>query len=539
MRGLRTLPEALADAAASGATVTFVDRGDDTVRSYADLQAAAQGVAVSLLAAGLRRGDLAALIVSDAEQFLTALFGASMAGIVPALVYPPLTTVDLPEYLASVARVLRAADARAVVTDAALASDFDALRATCPALDVVLAREALDAPPSAIAGQVGLDDIAFVQFTSGSTSLPKGVTLSHANVCANVMAVNGPDGLHTVATDVAVSWLPLYHDMGLVGMLFGALYTDSPAVLIPPHVFVKRPVEWLRAITKHRGTISFAPTFAYDLCVRRIKERDLEGLDLSSWRVAGCGAEPIHAPTLDAFAEKFAAVGFRPESLLASYGLAEHVVAATLSPVGRGLRTAHLGDEDLVGCGRPLAGHQLRIVDEFGRPAPDGAIGEVVLAGPSVMLGYYKQDALTAEAIRDGWLRTGDLGRAKDGELFVCGRAKDVIIANGRKFHPQDLEWALEAIDGLRRGKVVVFGVPQPGRADRVVVLVEAKAGDSTLALTTAIRGRIGDLFGLYVDDVACVPSGTITRTTSGKVQRGAARARYLETEGMQVRARN
>jgi len=539
MRGLQTLPEALCQAAGSGAGVTFCDRGEETFRSYADLLTSARRVAASLAAAGLRRRDLVAVVVSDAEPFLTTLFGASLLGIVPALIYPPLTTVDLPQYLESSARVLRAAGARALVADTALVAAFESLRPVVPTLDLVLARETLDAAPIETLAPVALDDVAFVQFTSGSTSLPKGVTLSHANLCANILAVGGPNGLHAGAGDVAVSWLPLYHDMGLVGMLLGALYAVSPAVLVPPHTFVRRPAEWLRAITKYRGTISFAPTFAYDLCVRRLKARDLDGLDLSSWRVAGCGAEPIHAPTLQAFAEKFAPVGFRASSLLASYGLAEHVVAATLSPVGRGLATARVGEDDLVGCGRPLADHQLRIADESGAPLPDGTIGEIVLAGPSVMLGYYNEDTLTRQTVRDGWLRTGDLGCLKDGELFVCGRAKDVIIANGRKFHPQDLEWALEALDGLRRGKIVVFGVAQPGRADRVVVLVEAKPSDSTPALTAAIRSRVGDWFGIYVDDVAYVPSGTITRTTSGKVQRHAARARYLETENVEVRARS
>src|SRR5581483_10509046 len=520
MDRLRTLPAILADAAAAGSGITFVDRGDERHRTYAEMLSAAQRVAAALRAAGLRRGDLAALVLSDAEEFLTTLFGASIAGIVPALVYPPLTTVDLPQYLDATGRVLRSAAARAVITDATLAPGFATLRATCPTLDIVLSRGDLDAEPAHDLGSASLDDIALVQFTSGSTSAPKGVTLTHRNVSANIAAVNGPHGLRTAHDDVAVSWLPLYHDMGLVGMCLGALHAGCPIVLMPPQTFVKRPAEWLRAITKYRGTISFSPTFGYELCVRRVKDRDLESLDLSSWRVAGCGAEPIHAPTLFGFADKFASVGFRAGSLLASYGLAEHVVAATMAPLGRGPRLETVADEDLVGCGRALPGHEVRIVDEAGEPVADGEVGEIVLAGPSVMLGYYRQDVLTAETIRDGWLHTGDLGCLSDGDLYVCGRAKDVIIANGRKFHPQDVEWALEDVEGVRRGHVVAFGVPEAGRADRIVVLIEAKGSASADRLTPAIRGRISDLFGIFVDEVVLAPAGTITRTTSGKVQR-------------------
>jgi len=531
MGELRTLPETLADAAATTNGVTFVDGGQETTRSYADLLESSRRVAGALAAAGLRRGDLVAVVLRDSETFLTALFGASIAGIVPALVYPPLTTVDLPQYFEGARRVLRSAGARGVVTDASLVGGFDSLRPACPTLQVVVAGDTLHSGTAVQHEPVSLDAIAFVQFTSGSTSAPKGVTLTHRNVAANVAAVNGPHGLGTAESDVAVSWLPLYHDMGLVGMLFGALHAGCRAVLIPPHAFVKRPIDWLRAITKFRGTISFAPTFAYDLCVRRVKGKDLEGLDLSSWRVAGCGAEPIHGPTLRAFADKFASAGFPAGSLLASYGLAEHVVAATLAPLSRTPRVESVGSDELVGCGKSLAGHQLRIVDEAGRPVPPGRVGEIVLAGPSVMLGYYRQDALTAETIREGWLHTGDLGCLIEGELFVCGRAKDVIIANGRKFHPQDLEWAVDDIDGVRRGRVVAFGVREVGRADRVIVLVEPKGTASSDAIAAAIRHRVSEMFGLYVDEVACAPAGTITRTTSGKLQRAAAKSRYERGE--------
>ncbi|HEV3139011.1 MAG TPA: AMP-binding protein, partial [Vicinamibacterales bacterium] len=312
MGALRTLPEAIAEAARTSNGYRFVGAAGadgEMLRSYADLERNACGFARALAHAGLRPGDCLALVLPDAEDFLTALFGASIAGVLPASLYSPATAGDLPRYFELTAGVLRTCAARAVVTTAALAPGFEALRGSCPALDLVLARETLDAAADAPAQNnvsPALDDIALIQFTSGSTSAPKGVVLTHANLCANIDAINGPAGMATTESDIAVSWLPLNHDMGLVGMALCALYTGRPAVLLPPSLFVRRPVEWLRAISRHRGTISFAPNFAYDLCVRRVKDNDLEHLDLSSWRVAGCGAEPVHPPTLDAFAKKMA-----------------------------------------------------------------------------------------------------------------------------------------------------------------------------------------------------------------------------------------
>jgi acyl-CoA synthetase (AMP-forming)/AMP-acid ligase II len=557
MSTLRTLPEALADASRTEVGYHFVSADGETPRPYAEVRRAALSVARALREAGLRRGDFVALVLPDAEQFLTALFGASMAGVVPASLYPPPTLGDQPRYMQLTAAILERAGARAVVTSSELAPSFEALRERIPSLDLVLRRDELDAPPVEPDALPSLDDIAFVQFTSGSTSSPKGVALTHANVSANIDAFRGPSGVASARGDVGVSWLPLNHDMGLVGMALGSVYAEVACVMLPPQIFVKRPGEWLRAIARHRGSISFAPNFAYDLCVRRVKE--LDGLDLSSWRVAGCGAEPIHPPTLAAFAEKFAPVGFRETSFLPCYGLAEHVLAAAFPPRGRRPRTETVVAGDLtehrmatpyagegppvslVSCGSPLPAHRLQIVGEDGEPVGDRCVGEILLAGPSVMLGYYKQEGLTAEALREGWLHTGDLGYLSGGELFVCGRTKDLIIVHGRKYHPQDLEWAVDALAGVRRGRVAAFGSAAGGRADRVVIVVEPSGTVAAEALAESIRRRIADLFGLYVDDVAVVPSGTVARTTSGKVQRAATKARYeqgeLRDQGSGIRA--
>jgi fatty-acyl-CoA synthase len=547
MSTLRTLPEALADAARADTGYCFVSAGSDRRRSFAEIRDASLRVARALRDAGLDRGDVAALVIPDSEQFLTSLLGASIAGLIPASLYPPASTNDLARYLGLTVTILNAAGARAVVTTRALAPAFEAARGACPQLRVVLCRDDLDAEPFEPDWAPSLDDIAFIQFTSGSTSSPKGVALTHANLSANVDAFRGPSGVAATAADVGVSWLPLNHDMGLVGMAIGSLYSATECVLLAPHVFVKRPVEWLRAITRYRGTISFAPNFAYDLCVRRVK--DLSGLDLSGWRIAGCGAEPIHPQTLAAFADKFAPVGFADTSFFTCYGLAEHVLAATLPARGRPPRTDQISAEDLtheriavphnarhssvalVGCGVVLPGHRIKIVDEGGRALPERHVGEILLAGPSVMLGYYGQRTLTDQTVRGGWLHTGDLGYLAEGELFVCGRAKDVIIVHGRKYHPQDLEWAVEGLPGVRRGRVVAFGAAESGRADRVVIIVEPSGTTAADVLTDTIRRQIGDLFGLYVDEVALAPSGTVERTTSGKVQRAATKARYERGE--------
>jgi fatty-acyl-CoA synthase len=542
-----TLPEALAAAARSSRGYRFVrPRSAETLTPYADMYAGALRVAGSLAGLGLRPGDLVAIIVPDPEAFLTTLFGTSVAGVVPASLYPPTATSDLPSYLEATGRVLRSCGARAVVTSATLLPHVDTLRAMCPDLAIVAAFDALQGPAMEPGRTPTTSDIAFVQFTSGSTATPKGVVITHQNLSANITAFASPDGVHASPDDIAVSWLPLYHDMGLVGMAIGAMYNAADAVLMAPEMFVKRPVEWLRAISRYRGTVSFAPNFAYDLAVRRVKDADLAELDLSSWRVAGCGAEPIHASTLSAFAEKFGPCGFDETSFQPCYGLAEIVLAATMSPRGRGLRVERLLADDVtirrvatrangtraetvsvVACGTPLPGHDLRILDESGHPLPERHIGEIVLSGPSVTPGYYNDAATTLAAIRNGQLFTGDLGYLSNGELFVCGRVKDLIIINGRKYHPQDLEWGVAELAGIRRGRVVAFGTTSDTGPDRTVVIAEPSGTVPANELTEAIRRRIVDVCGLVVDDVVLVPSGTVARTTSGKLKRSATKLLY------------
>src|SRR6185369_8852707 len=378
------------------------------------------------------------------------------------------------------------------------------------------------------------------------TSQPRGVVLTHANLSANVDAIGGPHGLGLDHTDIGVSWLPLFHDMGLIGVALCSLYVGCRGVFMSPADFLKRPVSWLRAITRYRGTAAFAPNFAYEMCVRRVKDAELDGLDLSSWRVAGCGAEPIQAATLEAFAAKFARTGFRAASLVAAYGLAEHTLAVTLAPRDRGLRVDAVRSRELVadrravpcspdtpdasrlvGCGRPFAGHALRVVDDEGHPVGERIVGEILVSGPSVTRGYVNGPGATDAVARQGWLATGDLGYLADGELFVCGRRKEMIIVGGRNYFPQDIERVVHEVPGIRSGGVAAFAATAPGHPDRAVVVVETRGPVSADALQAEVRRRVLQATGLAVDEIVLAPNGTIDRTTSGKLRRTELRERY------------
>jgi len=334
---------------------------------------------------------------------------------------------------------------------------------------------------------------------------------------------------------------------GLIGMLVGAVYARADAVIMSPVLFLKRPTAWLDALSRYRGTISFAPNFAYELCLRRVKPSQIAALDLSRWRVAGCGAEPVRADTLQRFATQFSSTGFRASSFVASYGLAEHSLAVAFSGGGvtvdavngdRLVRESHAvpainGSANdprtvrLVSCGRPFPDHELRIVDDHGESLPERHVGHIVARGPSVMSGYFDNPAATAETLCGGWLHTGDLGYIAGGELFVCGRTKDLIIRQGHKYHPPDLESTIANLHGLRPSSVVVFGVSRVEQADEVVAVVEARASATPDAIADDVHRRVRETAGLELDRIVVAPPGTIPRTTSGKVRRAETRARF------------
>jgi len=534
----------LAAAAASdrGGVRAVEHDGRETFRSYRAVLQEALAIAGALQASGLRAGDRVALVVPEVADFIRAFFGISAAGLVPVPLCPPAQAGDLPTFTRQSRHILAAGRANAVVTSADVAPLIDAggLEPEPPILtiDRLQGARSLTAPMDAAA-----DSPALLQFTSGSTAAPKGVVLTHANLQANLEAMTGPCGLAVTSADSAVSWLPLYHDMGLIGMLLSAVCTRDDITVLSPVLFLKRPTAWLEAISTHRATVSFAPTFAYELCVRRVKPSQIEALDLSSWRVAGCGAEPIRPETLDAFADRFAPAGFRASSFLPSYGLAEHSLAVTFAHGGLRLdavdadalvRTGRAAPGAngstrvvrLAACGRPFPDHEVRIVGGDGLPLRERHVGAIVARGPSVMRGYFDDPAATSEVLRDGWLHTGDLGYLAGGELFVCGRTKDLIVRQGRKHHPPDLEAALADVPGIRASGVAVVGIGRVGEDDEVAAVIEARASAAPDDLVDRARRRVRETSGLDLDRVIVAPPGTIPRTTSGKVKRAEIRER-------------
>jgi fatty-acyl-CoA synthase len=543
----RTVAQALDDAAAGSGGFVFVGPdGREAVTPFKVLRDSALDLGGALRARGLDRGDYVAIVIPDADGFLATFLGASAAGLVPMPLAHPYDATQLDAYFDTVAPLFRLARARAVVTTPRLLPLLNGLQAAAPTIRFVASWTELTGPALPKSEPTDIEAPALLQFTSGSTSRPKGVVLTHANIAANVAAIGGPASLKTGPDDVGVSWLPLFHDMGLIGQAMCAVYFGSRTVFLPPMAFLKRPVEWLRAITRHRGTISFAPNFAYEMCVRRVRDAELDGLDLSSWRVAGCGAEPIQAATLEAFAAKFAPVGFRATSLLPAYGLAEHTLAVSLASRDRGLRmdTVHASRlavsrravpcspdapdaSRLVACGGPFPGHALRVVDDRGRPVGERVVGEILASGPSVMRGYLRGREATAEVVRDGWLATGDLGYMAGGELYVCGRRKETIIVGGRNYFPQDLESVVEGVPGVRSGAVAAFAATAPGHPDRAVVVVETLGAVPAEAVQAEVRRRVLQATGLAVDEIVLAPKGTIARTTSGKLRRAELRERY------------
>jgi fatty-acyl-CoA synthase len=539
----RALAFRLAAAATKPTGIRAIEHdGRSILMPYRVLAAEAYAIAGALAACGLQPGDRVALVLPEVSDFIRAFFGISAAGMVPVPLCPPAQAGDLATFARQSHHVLAASRAAAVVTSTDIAPLLDVAGLVPASRVLTIDRLRLGTP---IDGPVPVaaDSIALLQFTSGSTAAPKGVVLTHANIDANVSAIVAPDRLAIGETDVAVSWLPLYHDMGLIGMLLCAVFTGIDAVVMSPVLFLKRPSAWLEAISTYRGTVSFAPNFAYDLCQRRVKPSQIAALDLSSWRVAGCGAEPIRGETLRAFSELFARAGFSASSFVPSYGLAEHSVAVALG-LG-GVRVDVVDAERLVrdaiatpvvngspalrivACGRAFPGHVLRVVDERMNDLPERHVGAIVVSGPSVMRGYFDEQA--GDVLQDGWLRTGDLGYIAGGELYVCGRTKDVIIRQGRKYHPADLESTIAELRGVPLAGVVVFGVSRIDEPDAVVAVVEARASMRAHDVEERVRRRIRETAGLEIDRIVVTPPGTIPRTTSGKVRRDETRAR-LET---------
>jgi fatty-acyl-CoA synthase len=527
-----------------------VDDQSETL-TYGDLWRGAERLARALVARGVRPGEPVALMLPTSLDYLKSFMGVVAAGGVAVPLYPPARLDRLGEYLRRQSRILANADARVLIAMPEAAPVARALRADAPALSRPITVATLDDEARALPANEGaLPTVdatapALIQYTSGSTGEPKGVLLTHANLLANIRAI--AHGVDMRPTDAIVSWLPLYHDMGLIGAWLTGLVQGLPIGLMSPLAFLARPERWLWAIHQERATLTAAPNFAFELCARKVRDESITGLDLSSWRCALNGSEPVSTATLDRFAERFAPYGFRREALMPVYGLAECSVALCFPPPGRGPLVDAVARESFTrhGCaepvpptndgalqfvsvGMPLPGHEVRLVGEDGADVPDRMIGRLHFRGPSCTQGYYHNPQATARAIdADGWIDSGDLGYRHDGEYFITGRIKDLIIKGGRNLVPQEVEEVAGGVDGIRKGCVVAFGVPDPATGtERLVVLAESRTA------TPADRDRLAHdvveavsvQVGVPPDIVRIVPPGTVPKTPSGKVRRSAAR---------------
>ncbi len=570
----QTLVEVLRWHATRNAARTHVLLYDDDEHvqaiTYGELLTDAERVAAGLQARGLRPRQTVALMLPTGRAYLTTFFGVMLAGAIPVPIYPPARLAQIEDHLQRHAQILANAQTAFLVTVPQAKAIAALLRTRVPELREILDAAELAAPASATVTTcpASPDDIAFLQYTSGSTGSPKGVVLSHANLLANLRAMGS--ACRVDSADVFVSWLPLYHDMGLIGAWFGALYFAFPLVLMSPLAFLARPMRWLAAISRHRATISAAPNFAYELCARKIDDTqiaqsgesgesdecgecgELGRLDLSSWRLALNGAEPVSAATLDAFATRFAPYGLRREAITPVYGLAENSVGLAFPPPGRGPRIDIVAREPLareqialpaspdmrnahatlqvVACGYPLPGHQIRIVDSADGELPERHVGRLQFRGPSATAAYYRNAGATQALIRGGWLDSGDLAYCADGEIFLTGRVKDLIIRGGRNVYPYELEQAVGSIDGVRKGGVAVFASHDArGVGETLVVVAETR--ETEPARRESLRQRIAettlDVIGIAADDIVLLPPNAVLKTSSGKIRRAASREAY------------
>lgn len=518
---------------------------DGTDLSYGTLLSSGQRIAAALQARGLQPSEAVALMLPTHPDFLTAFIGIMLAGGVPVPLYPPLRPGEMAEYWRRQAGILRNCGARMLLGNAALTAHRHVVRALTGVGELLSVSDlASDAAPEAVA--IREDDLALLQYTSGSTADPKGVMISHANVLANLRAMGAVTGVSSA--DTFVSWLPLYHDMGLIGAWIGSLYFGLPLVLMPPHTFLLRPERWLWAVHRYRATLSAAPNFAYELCTHRIEDAAVQRLDLSSLRMAFCGAEPVFATTLQRFADRFARHGFRSESLYPVYGLAENTLGLAFPPPGRGVkellverdgflrdgivRPATRDEEALsfVSCGLTIPWHELRVADEGDRELPADRQGHVQFKGPSACSGYFRNPEGTRALLHGGWHDSGDLGFLHEGELYLSGRSKDLIIRAGRHLHPQSLEQAVGELPGVRRGRVAAFGAhASAAGTERLVVVAETrlKDADGRHELHSRIQEAIAVLAGEPADEIVLAAPGAVLKTPSGKLRRTACREAY------------
>ena len=530
--------------------VQIIYLADDEQKSitYRELATGAEAIASGLQHAGMQAGQTVAVMLPTSPEYFQVYFGILRAGGIPVPIYPPARLSQLEDHVLRHTGILTNAQAALLVTIPEAMAVAHLLQVRVPGLRHVLTPKQLAMSQDRFVSiAVHGEDIAFIQYTSGSTGNPKGVTLTHANLLANIRTI--VQAIQATSHDVFVSWLPLYHDMGLIGAFLGTLYVGCPLVVMSPLAFLAKPERWLWAIHRFRGTLSAGPNFAYELCLRRIEDGALEGLDLSCWRLAMNGAEAVSASTVVRFMQRFAKYGLKPVAIAPVYGLAEASVGLLFPPLGRGPRIDRVqrepllrdgraipaGEDDatavsFVACGRPLAGHAIRIVDASGNEVGERTEGLLEFVGPSATRGYFHNPGETARLFHGRWLDTGDRAYIAEGDVFLTGREKDIVIRGGRNLYPQQIEEAVGAVNGVRKGSVAVFGSPDPRTGtERLVVLAEVRSNnaDKRAQLRDAISRAVFDIIGEPADDIVLAPPHTVLKTSSGKVRRSACRALY------------
>ena len=537
--------------------------------TFAELYAAAQSCAAELARRGVPPGGRVSLMLPTSRAFFVSYAGILLAGAIPVPIYPPFRADRIEEYAERQSAILNNAGVCMLLTFRRAEAVAKLLKPRVRSLDNVADAEKLiiaadNAPPPApgalpahISGsrvRKG-SDLALLQYTSGSTGDPKGVMLTHANLLANIRAIG--EAVQLTSDDVGVSWLPLYHDMGLIGAWLTLLHFGTPLHVMSPLAFLTRPERWLRAIHQHRGTITAAPNFAYELCVRKIADKDIDGLDLSSLRAALNGAEPVNPETLERFEQRFAKYGFRREAQLPVYGLAEASLAVTFPPLNRGPRVDYVERETFTAQGRavptpahsnPIAfvssgtavpNHEVCIVDESGNEVPDRTEGFLWFRGLSATSGYFNNPVATetlfpagqATTSESSWVNTGDRAYRAEGEVFVTGRVKDIIIKGGRNLYPHEVEDLAARVEGIRKGCIVAFGMKdEASGTEKLVVVAEVRGGEAAARakIAAAVTEQISQGLGLPPDRVELIPPGSIPKTSSGKLRREETKQLYL-----------
>ena len=546
-----TLGGALDYAAQGERGLNFHDPRGNLARAYpySEMRSDALAMAYRMIAHGVVPHDRVALIAETGPEFAALFFGCIYAGAWPVPLPLPTSFGGRESYVDQLAVQMKSADPvlllypaelQSMASDAAnlagtVAIDWEGFaKRKAPTVDLP------DAHP---------DDIAYLQYSSGSTRFPHGVAVTHRALLNNLSAHS--HGMNLQPEDRCVSWLPWYHDMGLVGCLLSPVANQVSTDYLKTEDFARRPLAWLDLISRNTGTtLSYSPTFGYDICSRRISSQShpADRFDLSRWRVAGNGADMIRPDVMQAFVDAFGAAGFKASAFLPSYGLAEATLAVSIMPPGEGIVVELVEETELSGgvaavgrpqrfraivnCGKPVKDMAVEIREEGGLIMPERAIGKVWASGPSIMEGYFRDDVSTAACMKDGWLDTGDMGYLSDGYVYIVGRAKDMIIINGKNHWPQDIEWAVEQLPGFKSGDIAAFAVTTPNGEETPAVLVQCRTTDEAerTKLRDTIREKVRSITGMNCV-VELVPPRTLPRTSSGKLSRAKARNQYLSGE--------